>query len=829
MIIIILQEGAARRRVSTSLRQAGHIVVEAANSNEAIDHLRTDHVELVITEVKIGQIDGWRLSRLIRSGVFTSAHTLPILLVTESYCERIAETTARMFGINKVISFDDLDTIPRAVSDLRNGNDSLNTLKRILVIEDTEDTANLIVRILKNRFRVDLAANGMEGIEKFQSTTYDIILLDIMMPGMSGEEVLDKIIEMNPSQVVIAMTAHGTINLAELLLRNGASDYITKPFKSDQLRSVCDIAAMREDFLVSTEQFSANAIALEDQQQKYESLSKNHYRVLDSLNTIVIELTESGRISFLNNAWSKATGFTVAESIGQPFTSFVHESNKQNKQYISESISSVISQKVKTESLEFRLSRKNKDFFWALLNLAPHQNTEHRIIGISGTIEDIGDRKQSEEKLQYVALHDALTGLRNRYYFDHELRSMANLAKRTGNSHALLYIDLDHFKVINDSQGHHKGDLVLKEIASLLQERTRDSDVLCRIGGDEFAAILVETSIDEAKIAAQEICKVVADSVFQISDHTYKVSCSIGLAQITGDEPSNEIYLQHADIAMLTAKKKGRNRAHIFSMVDQDVEELKYSFEWSQKLQEALAKDNIILHFQPIICVATREVVCYEALVRLVVDRNLIYPDSFIPFLEKAEEMSLLDRHVIDKAFGLMQKHPILTSLAINLSAQSFTDDRLIQYIQSKLEFYGISPGQIIFELTESASLSNISGTRRTIVQLNELGCQFSIDDFGTGFSTFAYLKQIPANSVKIDGSFVKDMLINPIDHTLVKAIHEISMELGKTTVAEFVESEEVLEQLEKLGVHYAQGFSIGRPVEVEALYEKQKTPVNVS
>ena len=819
-ILLILNNDAIRNRVSIKLEFAGQSIIQTSNSVEAIAILRTKKVDLVITEVDIGKIDGWRLSRLIRTGILAPSDDTPILLVTENYSERIAETTARMFDINRVIAYQELDIIADVVNQVIIGKDTLNKPQSILVIEDTEDTANLVKRMLKHKFSIDIAIDGISGIKAFRKNSYDIVLLDIMMPGMSGDEVLDVIIELNPQQVVIAMTAHGTVDIAELMLVKGASDYIQKPFKAEQLRKVCDIASKREDFLISNEQFVAKTLALKTEQQRFDSLSKDHYRILDSINSVVIEISTNGRIMFVNNAWFKCSGYTVSETIGKLFSDLIHGNNSKLYQYVEEACQHILSGKSLHENIEVQLIKKNGLSFWSEVSLSPYYK-DGVLEGISGTIDDISVRKNAEERLKHVALHDMLTGIHNRHYFDDKLRSIATAAMRSPCTHSLLYIDLDHFKVINDSQGHHQGDLVLKEIARLLSERTRKSDILCRIGGDEFAFLLMNTSVDDAKAVASEICKTIADSSFSFADKIYKVSCSIGISAIDGKAVSSEIYLQQADIAMFAAKEKGRNRAHIFREDEKITDELRKSFDWVQKLQNALFDDSIVLHFQPIIDVNTREVECYEALVRLVVDGKMIYPNDFIPSLEKAEDMNLLDRHVIGKALKLMQGNSILKKVAINLSAQAFTDDRLFSFIEDKLTQYNIDPSMVIFELTESASLSNITGTRRMVNRLNELGCHFSIDDFGTGFSTFAYLKQIPAGSVKIDGSFVKDMVKDPIDEVLVKAINDTAHALGKMTVAEFVEDENTLVKLKELGVDYAQGYYIGKPMDIEAINEQ--------
>lgn len=816
--LLVVQNEQYRLKVSRLLATECNEVVAVSNSQEAIAHLKKHQFDLIITEVNVGQIDGWRLSRLVRTGILASSASLPIILITENYCERIAESTARMFDINRVVSYQETDLLHNIAQDVISGQDQLNVTPNVLVIEDTEDTAALVHRMLKNKYTVDLASDGKKGLQLFRQNTYDLILLDIMMPGMSGDQVLEEVIAINPNQVVIAMTAHGTIDLAQLMLVKGATDYIQKPFKADQLRKVCDIAIKREDFLVANEQFNEKAIALASEQSKYDSMSRKHYRVLDSLNSIVIELSASGRITFLNNAWFQTTKFTVSESIGVNFTDYIYNTTPQTKQYIIEAFNNLLSGKRGKETIELKIKTKRHEFVWCEFNISPHIDENNEIVGLSGTIEDINLRKKSEQQLKHIALHDNLTGINNRYFFDLELNKLANESARLKHQHSLIYIDLDHFKIINDSQGHHQGDLVLKEVARLLSERTRSSDVLCRIGGDEFAMLLTNTKVEEAKLAAKELCEVIAGTSFRFDEQVYKISCSIGISAINGLATSSETYLQQADIAMFAAKEKGRNRAHIFEVGDRVTEELQQSFEWVTKLQKALVEDDILLEFQPIIDTKSREILCYEALVRLVVDNKVVYPNEFIPSLEKAGDMALLDRHVIGKALKTLSESPELPKLAINLSAQAFTDSSLYGFIASKVEKYQVEPSNVVFELTESASLSNITGTQRLVNKLSELGCHFAIDDFGTGFSTFAYLKQIPADSVKIDGSFVKDMLTNSIDSALVKAINETAHALGKTTVAEFVEDEATLEKLAELGVNYAQGYYIGKPMSLKEI-----------
>ncbi|MCU4675142.1 EAL domain-containing protein [Catenovulum sp. 2E275] len=828
IILIILKDEIARFKTQDLLEEKGHQVISTSSSVDGISFLKSKYVDFIITEVEIGEIDGWRLSRFVRTGILATDADVPILLVTENHSGRLAETTAQLFDINKVISFHELPLINSIVDLVNIDKANLLVCPSILVIEDTQDTANLIKRILQHRFTVNIAEDGLVGLDAYRHKTYDIVLLDIQLPGLSGEQVLDEIIKINPKQVVIIMTAHGTADLAELVLVKGAADYIQKPFKAEQLRKVCDIAAKREDFLISNQQFLANSNALKAEQQKYDSLAKTHYRVLDNLTSIVMELTPTGRISFLNNAWQSKTGFLVSESIGKYFVDFIDKSHSHLISYIEESIQSLLNKQTNNNSIELKLKHKHHVHFWCEINLAPYYDENNKLAGIAGSIDDISIRKKAEDNLKHLALHDTLTGLHNRYYFDNELKKVSNIAFHSKQSFPLLYIDLDHFKVINDTQGHNQGDLVLKEIGKLLAESVTSKDILCRIGGDEFALLLADTSLMEAESIANQFCNAIANTSFQFEDKIYKVSCSIGIADINGQFPDSDLYLQRADIAMYAAKEKGRNRVHVFQDNDQITDALKQSFDWVQKVQSALIADQLIMHFQPVLDLKTNRIAYFEALVRLIIDNQIVYPGQFIPPLEKAKDMDLLDRHVVGKTIYMMKQYPELKCVAINLSAQAFTDDKFLEYVEEKLTYYQIEPSRIIFELTESASLSNITGTQRIVNKLNQLGCSFSIDDFGTGFSTFTYLKQLPAQSVKIDGSFVKDMEHDPIDATLVKAIHDTAVALNKKTVAEFVENAEILNKLRRIGVHYAQGFYIAKPMDIKALIDQLAEKENI-
>jgi diguanylate cyclase (GGDEF)-like protein len=414
-------------------------------------------------------------------------------------------------------------------------------------------------------------------------------------------------------------------------------------------------------------------------------------------------------------------------------------------------------------------------------------------------------------------MHDSLTGLFNRHFFENELSKLSDSTCHGQGPHSLLYLDLDHFKIINDTVGHHQGDIVLRNLSSLINAKIRSTDFLARIGGDEFAILLPLTNQQSAVALAKNICKQLDNYPCKIDGQIFKISCSIGITEISGGLTDDE-YMRQADIALYAAKKQGRNMAKLYSEDELSGNNLQDSLRWMRTIRQTIMDNNLHLYFQPIIEISTKKIAYYEALVRLKIDGKIVLPEKFIPPLEREGDMILLDRQVVTKAISYLANHPKLHRISINLSAQGFSDERLLPLIKKTIHHFDVDPKRIIFELTESASLHNIAITQRIVDGLAEIGCAFSIDDFGTGFSTFTYLKKLPAESVKIDGSFIVDLDKNTTDYALVKAIYDVATALGKKTVAEFVESEQILIILAELGVTYAQGYHLGKPQPIEEL-----------
>ncbi len=815
-LLLISADAETRTKLKNYINKLQLFDVDIAfNSSDAIDKLRQNPYRFIISDINIGDVDAWCLSSLIRSDIYKCDKKTPIVLLTDTHSERIAEATAKSFGINSVLAKSDSARVNEILADAFSTALPLQDRLNGLIIVSDQDTRDPVSSLLQERFYIETAYSAKNGLSIIRQKEFDFVIIDSELTNEAAMPLMQTIRYEVPSLPIVILAPKNNYACAEHFVLNGASDFIYIPFNAARVLNICERAARRNDFMISNEQFTGKVNQLEKSERKFKALSNEHTQLLGQLSSVVMELDETGHIRFLNNAWKTLTGFSIKQSLGRNIMEFIDIDELGTAKFSSQ-LDNLLMQTTASSTEEVRVLNAQGNSVWVEIKF--HQLIRNKKVrGLAATIDNIDDRKIAEDKLQHLALHDTLTGLNNRYFFDTELNRLTLLASRGRTTHCLLYIDLDHFKIINDTEGHQMGDLVLKEIAQLLVKRLRQSDILCRVGGDEFVILLAETNLEHAMSIGESICHQISNAHFQFGNNSYKISASIGASEIDGNATAAE-YLRRADIALYVAKNKGRNRTHCYSETDIDTKQQHDNMQWAQRLQEAVVNDGIVLHFQPIWDLKNDNVAYYEALVRLNFNGRLIYPNEFISALERSEDINLLDHQVVHQAIKLVSQHPELHKIAINLSAQAFSDEALLPLIQKTLSINNVSGSKIIFELTESASLTNVSGTRRMIQQLKELGCQFSIDDFGTGFSTFAYLKELPADSVKIDGSFVKDMTTNSVDNSLVSAIINVANTLGKACVAEFVEDKVTFDALRKSGADFAQGFYISQPLTIDEI-----------
>lgn len=444
----------------------------------------------------------------------------------------------------------------------------------------------------------------------------------------------------------------------------------------------------------------------------------------------------------------------------------------------------------------------------------------HRLAEVNTALEAESNRlREAQEALAYQACHDALTRLINRYEFEKRLRVLLDSAKQHQEQHALLYLDLDQFKVVNDTCGHAAGDELLRQLSALLKGQVRAQDTLCRLGGDEFAALITHASDDEAGHIAEAIREAVQNFRFIWERQLFDIGVSIGVMRIDQYSGTLATVLSDADAACYLAKEKGRNRVHFYARDDQVMRKHKDEMAWVSRITNAFEEQRFRLFYQLIVPIdpAHQEKKHYEVLVRMLDEQDkIVSPTLFIPAAERYNLMPHLDRWIVQSLFDHFKKHPDelanLAMCSINLSGVSISDPSFPEFLIEQLTHYQIPPEKICFEITETAAIANLMAASEFIHHFRAIGCRFSLDDFGSGMSSFGYLKNLPVDFLKIDGSFVKDILTDTVDRAMVEAINRVGHVMNLKTIAEYVENKEILAQLRLIGVDYAQGFGIAKP-----------------
>jgi diguanylate cyclase (GGDEF)-like protein len=434
--------------------------------------------------------------------------------------------------------------------------------------------------------------------------------------------------------------------------------------------------------------------------------------------------------------------------------------------------------------------------------------------------------KQRDETLRRLADHDQLTGLVNRYRFTQTLEQEAARIAREGDNSALLFVDLDQFKLVNDTLGHAAGDRLLVQVADKLKACLREKDVLCRFGGDEFTILARNVTTESAADLAASIIKVMRDVHFVEARQIFNICCSIGITMIASDQFTPDELLTQADMACYNAKSQGRNCYSLFAPGTDDTQEITKYAGWSQKIKQAVANDGFILNYQPIVKLANGEPELYEVLLRMPDNGTVVSPLSFLPVAERFGLMLDIDHWVIRNAIkSLADFHNkgAHTKFCINLSGHIFEDPNLVHSIRDSLGEYGLSASSVVFEITEQVAIRYLDSANRSMCELMDMGCRFALDDFGTGFSSLTYIKRLPVDYIKIDGSFIENVSEDPIDQAMVKSIVAIAQTIGKETIAEYVQDAKSLKMLRKLGADYAQGYYIGEPATTLALPRSSK------
>ncbi len=547
--------------------------------------------------------------------------------------------------------------------------------------------------------------------------------------------------------------------------------------------------------------------------------------LVETAHDMVWTMDTEGRLTYLNKACESIYGYPAELMLHH----HLHDYRSPDHPPVDQQAIQQLLQGEETVQFEtVHLDQDNKPHFLSF-SARSHKDASGAVNRISGTARDITEQKAFQHQLSYHAEHDPLTGIFNRNYFHEELERTVARVARNGSDCALFYIDLDQFKYINDTIGHASGDRLLVDVAALLSTHVREGDLLARFGGDEFTLLLYNIDKQDVLRAADNFRSLCDEYRFTQDDKSFNISCSIGVVMIDDAVSSADELLSHADMACNTAKQQGRNRAKLYDASEPGKDDMAADMDWASRVRDMLEHDKFRLVYQPIVATGDGSVQDYEVLVRMICDDGqIILPGGFMPAAERFGLIHSVDRWIVSRAIqqlASLHEHGHRASFSINLSGKAFEDTTLLPLIQKSLNDTGLDPTWVTFEITETAAIANLAAAEEFITALKDIGCQFALDDFGSGFSSFAYLKHLPVDKLKIDGSFVKGMAHSSVDQAMVESMNQVAHALGKRTVAECVENEETMKLLKEMGIDLAQGNYLGRPGDVPLSFIQPEPP----
>lgn len=630
------------------------------------------------------------------------------------------------------------------------------------------------------------------------------ILQRLVQEALTNEHDLRTVLVVDNLGQVLALSGPAlTSQLIEEIKKNNAQSFELKygiVFTSPIYRSLVEI----DDFTnLGTEPVNKGGLAQLKIGQVYVELSNQSLRNLKQ--DLIIKIFMIGLFGLLLSAF---IAWWIGRNITKPIQEIAFAVNKVGDGMFAQNI-------IENSSGELKTLQRGFNSMSSSLKQA-YDVMQDRI-------------NDATTMLRHQAQHDDLTGLINRREFEVRLQRNLRSAHESNVQHVFCYLDLDQFKLVNDTCGHAAGDELLRQVSMLLTNRMRDRDTLARLGGDEFGLLLENCSLVDANQITNELLKLIRDYRFIYDDKIFNIGVSIGLVVInSGFENISEI-IHAADSACYSAKKAGRNQCFLFSPADLEVQQRQSAVEAISDITDEIDDEQFVLYCQPIVALSplVPQQRHYEILIRkLDPDGNIMLPTTFIPSAERYHLMPNIDRWVIRNTFSAYREMLDMSNeecdyiFSINLSGTSLSDKSLLGYIREQFSIYAIPPERICFEITETAAIVNLQNTITLFTALRTIGCSFALDDFGSGMSSFTYLKNFEVDYLKIDGSFVKEMHLNRIDHAMVRSIHSVAEAMNIKTVAEFVENEIILDELKVIGVHYGQGLHLGSPIAVKKLIE---------
>ncbi|NET30730.1 MAG: EAL domain-containing protein [Cyanothece sp. SIO1E1] len=706
---------------------------------------------------------------------------------------------------------------------------------KILLIEDNPADADLLQEILETADTDQLHLTHVDlfskAVQYLCEHSVDVILLDFSLPDARGLVMVRRLYKIAPNVPIIVLTGLNDEETAIEAVREGAQDYLVKGTSFLSPSAVSE--AKSGNLLVRTIRYAIEREQLIEQLRQSEercAQGKELAQVtLQSIGDAVITTDAAGQVKSLNPIAEKLTGWQVRAAKGKLISTVFKIIDSDTREPLDNPAATVLQtgQSASLSNYPILISRTGQEF--VIGNTAtPIRTSDGQIMGAVLVFHDVTEEQGRARQLSWQANHDALTGLFNRQKFNRCLEQAANDARYNNLQHVLCYLDLDHFKIVNDTCGHVAGDELLRQVAALLQSKVRKTDILARLGGDEFGLLLYDCPLEQALRVTNTLCESLQKFRFAWQDKVFAIGVSIGLVKVEANTPNLDSVMRVADSACYAAKNKGRNRVHLYQADDQELAQQSVEVQWFSRLTQALEDNRFCLYYQAISPISSDLHVKqdYEILLRLVDETGqLVPPMAFIPPAERYNLMPKIDRWVIRTFFNYLAS--ILESesnapdfrsdqenrmYTVNLSGASVNDDEFVDFLKQQFLTHKIPPQLICFEITETVAIANLPQAAELIRELKDLGCRFALDDFGSGMSSLTYLKNLPVDYLKIDGNFIKDITDDPIACAMVQAINNIGHVMGLKTIAEFVADIATLNKVKTLGVDYVQGYGIAKP-----------------
>jgi len=835
--VLLIEESATLRYTLEKQLRTNHYAVQVANGYAHGQELLLDpalHIDLVVV--------GWPAhTHPAADELFSLLEeprlgALPVLVLVQD-ADAATRTWVIRRGHTALLDWRHHAELPATLSKLFTSSDDQTTRPglpvqraqvNILFVDDSPSVRAYYRRLLTSKgYVTDVASSVTEAFDKARRNNYDIAIIDYFMPDGNGDELCRKLRD-EPNTRHITTAIFTSTYLDQVIRDSLNAGAVECMFKNE----VDDLFLARVDAMSRSVESTKST---EAERRRLQS-------ILNSVGDGVYGVDREGRITFANPATRLILGYDdEAALIGQSAHELMHYADEDGAPIAP--LASLLNCAYGSR----QVVRAWETVFWSRSGQCiPVECTIYPLYvrgaheGSVVAFRDITERKSLEERLRWQATHDPITELFNRRYFEEQLEREQQWQARYHGTSALLYLDLDHFKYINDTAGHSAGDAVLVDIGHRLQERLRKTDTLARLGGDEFAVIMrnvIEQDIDKA---ADSFRRAITEQDFHYQDKTFKVAASIGVALFDQTALSPGDILVDADIGCYIAKSRGGNQTHVYSAECDHKTRMDVDLGWSTQLRDALTSDRFELHYQPILPLAMyrdkiagiradsrlwdslelADLPCkvgFEVLLRLRdKDGNLVSPDSFIPTAERFYLMPEIDLWVLKRAaaeLARLKREFGPACFSINLSGHTLCHPDLIPNIRAAIEENGLEPSSLTFEVTETVAICDMRAAQRAIHAFKAIGCNFSLDDFGTGFSSFSHLKQLPVDFIKIDGMFIQSIAHDPVDRALVNSITDIAHHLGCRTIAEYVDSPEIMQVLLECGVDFIQGHIISEPL----------------